>query len=199
MRTFATRFTYITALLVALPTLAQSASAPKWVAALRHGGYVIVLRHGATNSSQSDGANTQRQLSDKGRAEAKAIGEAMHRMEIPVGQIHTSQLDRAVDTGKLLGYEVEGMTTADLTEAGMGLSPDENKHRMTALRTLIGTKPTAGTNAVIVTHKPNIVDALGKDWVDVQESEASIFKPNGKGAFKLVARVKAADWTKIAK
>jgi hypothetical protein len=49
-----------------------------------------------------------------------------------------------------------------------------------------------------VTHKPNIVDAFGKDWFDVREGEASIFKPDGKGGYTLVARVQAADWAKLA-
>jgi hypothetical protein len=47
-------------------------------------------------------------------------------------------------------------------------------------------------------HKPNIVDAFGKDWFDVREGEASIFKPDGKGGYILVARVQPADWAKLA-
>ena len=44
---------------------------------------------------------------------------------------------------------------------------------------------------------PNIVDALGKDWFDVKEGEASIFKPEG-GKYRLVARVQMEDWPKLA-
>src|SRR5262245_9219657 len=46
-------------------------------------------------------------------------------------------------------------------------------------------------------HKPNIVDALGKDWFDVKEGEASIFKPEG-GKYRLVARVQMEDWPRLA-
>jgi hypothetical protein len=43
------------ALLWVVPALAQSSPpAPAWVAALRDGGYVIVLRHGATHADQAD-------------------------------------------------------------------------------------------------------------------------------------------------
>jgi hypothetical protein len=42
------------------------------------------------------------------------------------------------------------------------------------------------------------MDAFGKDWFDVSEGEASIFKPNGNGAYTLVTRVKAGDWAKFA-
>ena len=82
-----------------------------WLDDLRLGGYVIVLRHGAT---YSDDANTdsmsrknvspQRQLNDQGRAQAKSIGESMRRLKIPVGAVMTSTTQRAVDTGTLLGF-----------------------------------------------------------------------------------------------
>jgi hypothetical protein len=49
----------------------------------------------------------------------------------------------------------------------------------------------------IITHKPNTVDALGKDWFDVKEGEASIFKPAG-GKYRLIARVQMGDWPKLA-
>ena len=42
------------------------------------------------------------------------------------------------------------------------------------------------------------MDAFGKDWFDVREGEASVFKPDGNGAYKLVARVQATDWSKLA-
>jgi len=76
------------------------------------------------------------------------------------------------------------------------VSPNENNRRAAALKKLAATPPAAGTNVILVTHKPNILDAFGKDWFDVREGEASIFKPDGKGGFTLVGRVQAADWAK---
>src|SRR6516164_9612302 len=54
----------------------------------------------------------------------------------------------------------------------------------------------AGQNTFLITHKPNIIDALGKDWFDVKEGEASIFKPED-GKYRLVARVQMEDWPKF--
>ena len=42
------------------------------------------------------------------------------------------------------------------------------------------------------------MDAFGKDWFDVREGEASVFKPDGNGGTKFVARIQAADWSKLA-
>ena len=69
------------------------------------------------------------------------------------------------------------------------MSPNENSRRGEALRVLLGAAPAAGSNTLIVTHKPNIMDALGKDWFDVKEGEASIFNPEAGGKYSLVRRV----------
>jgi len=173
------------------------------VKALRGGGHVIVFRHGATHADQADTdplnlANVaqQRQLNDQGRALARAIGEAMRKLNIPVGQVQTSMFYRAVETGTLLGFGAV-TSTADISEGGQVVTPNENNRRAAALRKLAATAPPAGTNAVLVSHKPNIVDAFGKDWFDIREGEASIFKPDGTG-YKLVVRIQAADWGKLA-
>ena len=121
----------------------------------------------------------------------------MRKLGIPVGQVQTSLFYRAVETGALLGFG-EVQSTADLTEGGLVVTPIENDRRAKALRGLAATVPPPGTNVVLITHKPNIMDAFGKDWFDVREGEASIFKPDGRGGRAVVARVQAADWSKLA-
>jgi len=130
------RLALIFVLLWALPALAQS---PAWIAALQQGGHVIVLRHGATYPDQADtnpldpkDTAHQRQLSDSGRALAKSMGEALHKLKIPVGKVQTSLFQRAVDTGTLLGFG-EVSTTVDIAEGGLVVSPNENNRRAAAL------------------------------------------------------------------
>ncbi len=193
------------ALIVVAPAQAQiDPGLMQAVKALQGGGHVIVFRHGATHADQADtdplnigNVAQQRQLNDQGRALARAIGEAMRKLTIPVGQVVTSQFNRAVETGTLLGFGTV-TPTADLTEGGLVVSPNENNRRAAALKKLAATAPPAGANVVLVSHKPNIMDAFGKDWFDVREGEASIFKPDGNGGAKLVVRVQAADWGKLA-
>jgi phosphohistidine phosphatase SixA len=174
------------------------------VKALRAGGHVIVFRHGATHSDQADtdplnlkNIAQQRQLNDQGRALARSIGESLRKLGIPVGQVQTSLFNRAVETGTLLGLGAV-TSTVDVSEGGLVVTPIENNRRAQALRKLAATVPPAGTNVILVTHKPNIMDAFGKDWFDVREGEASVFKPDGSGGYKLVVRVQADDWAKLA-
>jgi hypothetical protein len=87
--------------------------------------------------------------------------------------------------------------TADLTEGGLVVSPNENNRRIEAFHKMLGTAPKTDTNTILITHKPNIVDALGKDWFDVKEDEASLFRPEN-GSYKLLARVQMDEWPRIA-
>jgi phosphohistidine phosphatase SixA len=195
------------ALLGLLPAAGNSQPAPfqaEWINDLRLGGYVIVFRHGATSSDQAGtdpmsrpNASAQRQLNDQGRAQAKLIGESMRKLKIPVGLVLTSTTQRAVDTGTLLGFG-EVTATPDLTEGGPVVSADENNRRAQALRGFVTGGPPADNNLVIVSHKPNIINAFGKDWLDVREGEASVFEPDGNGGYRLIVRIQASEWSRLA-
>jgi phosphohistidine phosphatase SixA len=187
------------------PSAAQSQEPdPKQLAqSLRSGGYVILFRHGATFSDQADtdpfnfnDIAKQRNLNEKGKEQAKAFGDAIRRAGIPVGEVFTSNFNRAFETAVLAGFK-DVKKTADLTEGGLIVSPDENNRRAVALRNMLARAPEPGKNTFLITHKPNIIDALGKDWFDVKEGEASIFKPEG-GTYHLVARVQMEEWPKLA-
>jgi broad specificity phosphatase PhoE len=172
---------------------------------LRGGGYVIVFRHGATYSDQADtdplnldNVAKQRQLNDKGRADARAVGEVFRAAGLPIGRSYSSRFQRAIETAWLIGGK-EPRTTLDLTEGGLVVSPDENNRRTQALRALAATAPDPATNTLIVSHKPNIIDAFGKDWFEIKEGEASIFKPEGNGKSTLIARIQIGQWATAAK
>jgi phosphohistidine phosphatase SixA len=170
---------------------------------LRAGGYNIVVRHGATFSNQADtdpfnfdNVAKQRNLNDKGKELAKTFGDAIRRVGVPVGEVYTSKFNRAYETAVLAGFE-DIERTVDLTEGGLVVTPDENNRRAEAFRRMLAQAPDKGKNNFLITHKPNIVDALGKDFFDVKEGEASIFKPEG-GKYQLVARLQMEDWPKLA-
>ncbi len=198
-------------LTASLGVLALSFAAPNRAAAgdadvvqeLRAGGLVIAVRHGATFPDQADtdpfnldNIAAQRNLNDKGKALAKAFGDALRQAAVPVGKVYTSKFNRAYETAVIAGFkDIE--KTADLTEGGLVVSPNENNRRAEVFRKLLGAAPTRSTNTVLITHKPNIIDALGKDWFDVKEGEASIFRPEN-GGYKLVARVQMQEWPRLA-
>jgi broad specificity phosphatase PhoE len=171
---------------------------------LQRGGHVIVVRHGATHGNQADlaplnpeGPGLQRQLNDKGRDAAKAFGAALKAIGVPVGKTYTSRFNRAFETALLAGL-ADAEKSTDFTETGMVASPNENARRVAALKKLVETPPAAGTTVIVVTHKPNIVETFGKDWFEVREGEATIFRPQQGGGTVLVTRVLIEEWPAIA-
>ena len=171
---------------------------------LKQGGYVIVFRHGATHRDQADtdplnhdNIAKQRLLSEKGKDVAKQVGGAFKKLGIPLGEVYTSRFYRAIETGRLVsGSEVTPIL--DVTEGGLVVTPIENDRPAEAFKKLVGTLPEPGKNTLIVSHKPNIVDGFGKEWFEIKEGEASIFKPDGTGKAVLIGRVQAVDWIKAA-
>ena len=190
-------------MLSAVTSIATAADDNELVKSLRAGGLVIVVRHGATFADQADtdpfnfdNIAAQRNLNDKGKALATAFGGAFRQIGIPIGKVYTSRFNRAYETAVLAGFkDIE--KTADLTEGGLVVSPNENSRRAEAFRKMLSVTPQAGTNTILITHKPNIVEALGKDWFEVKEGEASVFHPEN-GSYKLVARVQMDEWSRIA-
>ena len=159
----------VTFLLIGLmvgPTWGQTApSIGELLQMLHSGGYVIVVRHGATNPDQvdtdpfnPDNISKQRQLSDKGRADAKLLGDVFKAAGVPIGQSYSSQFYRALETARLIGGKAP-TATPDVTEGGLVVSPNENNRRARAFRAIVATSPDPGTNTLVVTHKPNILDA----------------------------------------
>jgi broad specificity phosphatase PhoE len=173
------------------------------IAALRSGGHVIVFRHVATYPDQADtdplhpeNVAAQRQLNDHGKAAAKGFGDALRQIGAPVGKVYTSQFNRAYETAVFAGFkDIE--KTVDLNVMSEINSPDENTRRIAALRKMLGTAPAPGTNTIIVTHGFSITAALGKDWCETKEGEASIFR-SANGSYALLGRVQMDEWPRLA-
>src|SRR5437763_387827 len=106
-------------LLVAFSGLAAAQPDAALVQKLRQGGYVLYLRHASTDFSQNDARMTsyedctnQRNLTDKGRAEARALGEQLRRLAIPIGPVYASPFCRTMETARLAFGRAERMSEA---------------------------------------------------------------------------------------
>ena len=58
-----------------------------------------------TDPLNHDNIDKQRQLSVKGEAAAKSLGEAFKAIGVPAGQVYTSRFNRAYQTAKLAGFD----------------------------------------------------------------------------------------------
>jgi broad specificity phosphatase PhoE len=196
----------IAAIAGADPTLGAS------LPSLQKGGYVVVVRHGATDPQQKDiypldygDPAKQRQLSEQGREVARQMGYALRALGIPIGKVFTSHLDRAVETGRLIaGKDV--VWKEELNDSGMGSasvmagSPVVGNQRYAAaLQRFVATRPEPGTNTLIVTHKTNVKDAFRKPWADLDEGESLVFDPDRFDTDRTpVLRAEASEWIGLA-
>ena len=196
----------LVALICLMPLRAIGADISKIVPMLKQGGYVLVLRHCATDDSQKDvypfvfdDMKQQRQLSDQGRQVAREMGAAIKTLGISIGQIYSSKLNRAIETGSLMS-RAHITPVNELTDSGAGgasamVNPNGSNTKIgNAIRALVNKAPATGTDNLLITHKTNIADAFGKELAGVKEGEALIYQPNPSGPPTLVGRVQASEW-----
>lgn len=168
----------------------------RMLSVLHEGGYVIFFRHATTDWSQKDtdlsdlkNCAAQRNLADAGRAQARAIGEAFNRLGIPVGEILASPYCRTLETAQL------GFGRVQATEDLRHINLDTAQARIDGLARLVNTAPAGGLNTVLISHHPNLEALTG---VVLDEGEAAVFKPGGRGQYQLLYRVKARVWTELS-
>src|SRR6266436_3648667 len=110
------------ATILSAPVPTSAADDKEIANALRAGGLIIVLRHGSTFRDQADtdplhydNIAAQRNLNDPGKATARAFGESFRQIGVPVGEVYTSQFNRAYETAVLAGFKdiVKSVDIAD--------------------------------------------------------------------------------------
>ena len=173
--------------------------------ALRQGGYTIYFRHAATDWSRDDhvmlegdwtscDADRMRQLSDEGREQARRIGEAIQRLDIPVGRILSSEYCRARETAQLMNLGPV-LPTRSLMNTRVAYLVGGQKEVVIRAQEEIGRHPVKGTNTILVAHG-NLMHAATGAYTD--EGGAAVFLPMGDGTFTLVAQISSEHWVRLA-
>jgi phosphohistidine phosphatase SixA len=159
---------------------------------LREGGYVLYLRHTSTDFSQNDSRMTsyedcasQRNLTDQGRDEARAIGEHVKRLKIPIGEVLASPLCRTMETARL----AFGKAKATNDVRG-GPARTDDPARYASLRKLLSSKIPKGQNLVISSHGNPFHAVAGPPYL--AEGEFAVVRPEGE-RFTVVARMRLGD------
>ena len=180
------------------PAAQVTLSGAALAAALRRGGYVIYFRHASTDFGQDDtrmtgyeDCATQRNLTDKGRDDARAIGADIRTLGIPIGEVLASPFCRTMETAQL----IFGRATASPAARG-GPAQPESPERYAALRELLASPVARGTNRVIVSHGNPFRAIVGGSYL--AEGEAAVIEPRGKDGFRVVARVPLDQWRALA-
>src|SRR5262245_676611 len=93
----------------AVPDPAASLEGEALVNAMKSGGFTLFFRHAVTDRSEMDRKEaayedcaSQRNLNANGRSEARAIGEALRELALPVGDVLASPYCRTMETARLI-------------------------------------------------------------------------------------------------
>lgn len=180
-------------LLLALVLSIASAQTPTLVDQLREGGYVLYLRHASTDFGQNDAAMksyddcaSQRNLTDKGRDEARSIGEQVKRLRIPIGTVLASPFCRTMETARLAFGKAQAWQ-----EVRGGPARPEDPARYAALKKLLSNRVPKGENLVISSHANPFYALNGPPYL--AEGEVAVIKPQND-SFAVVGRIRVADW-----
>jgi phosphohistidine phosphatase SixA len=164
---------------------------------LRTGGHVLVMRHASSpqqvpgkEAANPDNTKLERQLDATGRSGSAAMGRALRELKIPVGDVLSSPMYRALET-----VRVAGLPTPHVhAELGEGPSDMQGVSEAQAawLRDRAARLP-KGTNTIIVTHAPNLQRAFPA-WGAVAQGEVVVVGPDSKGAAVVIGRIKMEEW-----
>jgi phosphohistidine phosphatase SixA len=176
---------------------AQTLSGPSLLKSLQAGGHVIVMRHASSPREvppvpNPDNVPPERQLDDKGRSTAMAMGDALRRVKIPVGDVMTSPTYRARETARLARLPNPRSTT-ELGEGPQSMQGSVAPSQTEWLQKKVKEFP-KGTNTLLITHVPNITAAFPGETPAAVEGEAFVFGPDGKGGARVVGRIKIEEW-----
>lgn len=188
-------------LVIGTTARAQNLEGAALVRALERGGYVVVMRHAsspseppAKDSADAENTRDERQLDEKGRTTATAMGKALHDLKIPLGEVLSSPTYRALETVRYAQLGT-ARTYSELGDNGKSMQGGTEaqahwlQHKITQLP--------SGTNTFIVTHNPNIMMAFPLLGSALADGEALVFGPDGKGGTIVVARIKIEEWPSL--
>ena len=145
--------------LLAAPGAAAADSQEAW-AALVNGSHVALIRHGNAPPGYGDPPGfkiddcaTQRNLDEKGRAQARTLGEAFRQHGVRADKILSSPWCRCLETARLM---VLGPVDGTWAVAASDRSPE----RLAALRQMLADWRGPGT-LVVVTHTLTVQALVG--------------------------------------
>ena len=176
----------------ALPDAGETLAGPALAQALQRGGFTLYFRHARTDFSQNDrdmkgfdDCAKQRNLSDAGRGDARAVAEAMRSLKLAFSEVLASPYCRTMETARLM----TGRATS--TREVLGAMTPGGKPDYSALEKILATPPARGTLRMISSHGNPFAAIAGAPHL--AEGEAAVIRGDG-GRWTIVARIRVEDW-----
>lgn len=168
------------------PALAADSDAA-WKA-LAEGGKVALIRHEITDPGVGDPAGmrlddcrTQRNLTEQGRRDARALGDAFRSRGVPIERVLSSPWCRCLETARL----AFGAAEVNAALGNLFGRPEQSGWQVQAMRELVAGHRARG-NLVLVSHGSTISALTG---VSPEPGEIVVVTADADGRVRVVARV----------
>jgi phosphohistidine phosphatase SixA len=153
------------------------------------GGHVLMIRH-ANAPGTGDPAHfrigdcaTQRNLDDRGRAQARRIGQWLRSRGIASARVYASQWCRCLETAALIGLG----PVAELPALNSFYErPQDREPNLVTLRSFLSKQPVDGPLIVLVTHFVTI-SAITDEAVS--SGEGVVMRLKGTGGTEVLGRL----------
>lgn len=127
---------------------------------------------------------TQRNLSDRGRDQAQAIGEWLRSRGVASSaRVYSSQWCRCLETAELLGL---GPVTELPALNSFFQRPEDRGPNLAALRMFLAKQPADGKLIVLVTHVVTISAIAGQG---VSSGDGMLLQLDGDGGYQVLGRI----------
>jgi phosphohistidine phosphatase SixA len=149
------------------PALAQG----EILALLRQGGLLLFMRHanapgvGDPDNFRVEDCSTQRNLSERGRAQAMEVGARLKREGVTWASVQSSRWCRCLDTARLAFGAAEPL---DLVNSGFSDARAGRPDKTDELRRYLLAQPRERSNRIYVTHMVNIMRLLNVNTADAE-------------------------------
>ena len=141
--------------LTALAMASVDSDHAEMIETMKSGGHILMIRH-ALAPGTGDPANfrigdcsTQRNLDERGRKQARAIGDWLRSNSVTVARVYSSQWCRCLETAELL--EIGSVAELPALNSFYELRQDRRPN-LQALRRFIAQQPSDGVLIILVTH-----------------------------------------------
>ncbi len=156
---------------------------------IKSGGHVLMIRHayapgtGDPAHFKIGDCSTQRNLDNRGRSQARTIGDWLRSKGIKNAKVYSSQWCRCLETAALLNFG----SVSELSALNSFYELPQNREpNIKALRSFIANLPTNGELIILVTHFVTILEIAGEG---VSSGEGVVLKLRGGGAYDVLDRL----------
>ena len=183
-------------LLLVLTPLAAAGTTPDtadMVSRMKAGGHILMIRHALAPGSGDPAdftigdCTTQRNLDNRGREQARAIGNWLRLKGITSTRVYSSQWCRCLETARLMemGPVVEVPALNSFYELVQTREPN-----LKALNNFISGQPEDGQLIIMVTHFVTISAIAGRG---VSSGEGVLLKLNRDRSYEVVGQLNFAN------